>query len=83
MVTTAPVSTPVQVAVKGVPLLAGSGSTVQAPIVGAVLSKVKGTLDVEVLPAASAVVAVSSPVTPPGPAVPVQITSPAVSAAQV
>ena len=61
------------------PSLAGSGDTVQTAAVGAVLSSTKGTLDVEVLPAASAVVAVSSPVTPPGPAVPVQITVPPAS----
>ena len=47
---------------------------------GAVLSKMKAAIDVAVLPAASEVVAVSSPVTPPGPAVPLQITVPPASA---
>ena len=56
-----------QVAVKAVPSLAGLGSTVQTAAVGAVLSKVNGTFEVDVLPAASAVVAVASPDTWPGP----------------
>ena len=67
IVKVAPASTPVQLAVTTVPLLAGSGVTVQVPMAGGVLSKVNGTLDVAVLPAASAVVAVASPETWPGP----------------
>ena len=70
-------------AVTTVPLLAGSGDTEQVPMVGAVLSKVKAATEVAVLPAASEVVAVSSPVTPPGPAVAVQITVPPASLPQV
>ena len=85
MVTVAPVSTPVQVAVKAVPVLAGSGSTVHTGTAGGVLSKVNGTFEVAVLPAASAVVAVASPETWPGPvpAVAVHTTSLPTSLPQV
>ena len=72
MLTEPPVSTPVQVAVKAVPSLAGFGSTVHTAAVGAVLSKVKPAGVVAVLPAVSVAVATSSPSTPPVPTVPVQ-----------
>ena len=64
MLTVAPVSTPVQVAVKAVPSLAGFGLTVHTAAIGAVLSRVKNASALLVLPAASATVATSSPSTP-------------------
>ena len=75
MVTVAPASTPVHVAVKAVPSLAGLGSTVQIAAVGAVLSKVKNASASLLLPDKSVMVATSLPSTLSIPAVAVQTTS--------